>query len=246
LAHYWRLAHELRKDLPPEHADEAVALIRRLEGLRHALWDGRSAADVDAAAKGFDKVRETIEELWPHLPDPPPLMHVRVRQALPPLLIEEFTRERPSGRRYLTRPQPGGGAWVLDDVDWDLAALAAESLAAEVPAAEPVAAAGMPAVLPQAPAPAPRPAPMSAAEADRVVAAARTTQWVVLATSIAVALVTAFSALYVGKAWGTPWDYLFAGAWGLTTQAVVTAIAAAIGGLGALGAVKQGLGAPRL
>ena len=54
------------------------------------------------------------------------------------------------------------------------------------------------------------------------------------------------SALYVGEAWGTPWDYIFALAWGLTTQAVVATIAGAIGGLGALGALRHGVGVPRL
>lgn len=89
------------------------------------------------------------------------------------------------------------------------------------------------------------PRPLTEAEASRIIRSARRTQWLVFATSIIFAVLTGLSALYVGKPWGTRWDYLWAFAWGLTTQTVIATIAAAVGGLGALGALRKGLGRPR-
>jgi hypothetical protein len=56
-----------------------------------------------------------------------------------------------------------------------------------------------------------------------------------------VALVTALELLYVGKAWGTPWDYIWAVAWGLTAQAVLVTLAGIIGGVAGLRALGRRL-----
>jgi hypothetical protein len=63
----------------------------------------------------------------------------------------------------------------------------------------------------------------------------------VVVVSLLVALVTAMSALYVGQAFGTVWDYVTAVAWGLGTQAVLATLTAAIGGLAGLHAVGRRL-----
>jgi hypothetical protein len=251
LAHYWQLAGTLEGGLPAAADQQEVAGLKsRLEGLRHGLWDAGSPKVVDSEAEAFDTIRAKIDELWPRLPDPPPLRHVLTRAVLPPIVIEGLTLDplyaRALGTRRFARPQAVGGAYMLDEVDLDLAAeLAARPPPAPAPAAgAPAAAAPPPPPPPRQPAPAR--APLSEAEASHAIAAARRTQWVVLVVAFAVAVITALSTLYVGNAWGTPWDYLFAGAWGLITQGVLTAIAGAIGGLGALAAVRLGLGAPRL
>ena len=64
-----------------------------------------------------------------------------------------------------------------------------------------------------------------------------------IAASVIVALVTGLSALYIGKTWGTFWDYVAALAWGLMTQTVILSLSGAIDGLGPLGALRKGIGA---
>lgn len=103
-----------------------------------------------------------------------------------------------------------------------------------------------PALPPRLPAEAAQPAPsMTEVDAARAIAGARWRQVAVIVVSAAVALISGLSALYVGKTWGTPWDYVSAIAWGLLTQAFILGLAGAIDGLGALGAVRQGVGAHR-
>jgi hypothetical protein len=242
LRHYWSLAGGLESGLAdPADQKDVASLKSRLEGLRHALWDAGSAKVVDSAAAGFDAVRTKIDDLWPRLPDPPPFWHALTRWVLPPVAMGPATLEALSSRmatvRALERPETFLYANLLEEVDLDLSAALAETPVGAPPVAAP----------PVAPTPPTRPRPpLSAAEAERVIASARTTQWVVVIVAFAVAAITAFSTLYVDHAWGTPWDYLFAIAWATVTQGALTAIAAAIGGLGALAAVRQGLFAPRL
>ncbi len=84
---------------------------------------------------------------------------------------------------------------------------------------------------------------LSATDARKIITGAAWRQFAVVLASTAVALVTGISALYVGKPWGTPWDYIAAIFWGLMTQAVITAVAGAVDGLGPLGALRFGVGA---
>ena len=57
---------------------------------------------------------------------------------------------------------------------------------------------------------------------------------IVVAVSLVVALVTGLTALYIGKPFGSFWDYVAAITWGLTTQAALATLTAALGGAGAL------------
>jgi hypothetical protein len=69
------------------------------------------------------------------------------------------------------------------------------------------------------------------------VKAARRRGYGVAAIAFAVALVTALTTLYIGKPFGTFWDYVSALTWGLATQAVLTTLATAIGGVAGLRAL---------
>jgi hypothetical protein len=85
------------------------------------------------------------------------------------------------------------------------------------------------------PIPPPPPPGLSAEEATRQIAKARANQWIVLLMGALVALASGLAALYVGKAWGSCWDYLAALIWGMLAQATVLALATSIDGLRALG-----------
>jgi len=75
--------------------------------------------------------------------------------------------------------------------------------------------------------------------------AARIEQWVVVALSVVVALVTALAALYIGKVFGSFWDYVTALTWGLATQTALTTVASALDGFGGLSAIgRRVLGTP--
>ncbi|MDP9226248.1 MAG: hypothetical protein M3P18_20905, partial [Actinomycetota bacterium] len=69
--------------------------------------------------------------------------------------------------------------------------------------------------------------------------AARIEQGVVVLLSVVIALVTALTALYVGKVFGSFWDYATALTWGLATQTALTTIASALDGLGGLSAIGR-------
>lgn len=90
---------------------------------------------------------------------------------------------------------------------------------------------------------APVDAELSDLDVQKQIATARNSQLIVIGVSFVVALLTGLSVLYIGKAWGTTWDYVWAIAWGLGTQTIVLTIAGAIDGLGALGGFRHGLGA---
>jgi hypothetical protein len=87
------------------------------------------------------------------------------------------------------------------------------------------------------------PPEMSAAHADSIIRGARMRQRLVVAISALVAVISGLTALYIGKTWGTVWDYVAAVTWGIATQGVVLALAGAIDGLGPLGALRHGIGA---
>ena len=87
------------------------------------------------------------------------------------------------------------------------------------------------------------PAEMSAAEADSIIKGARLRQLLVFGVSAIVAVISGLTALYIGKTWGTLWDYIAAVTWGIVTQGVVLTVAGALDGLGPLGALRHGIGA---
>jgi hypothetical protein len=78
--------------------------------------------------------------------------------------------------------------------------------------------------------------------ADEVIRGSMWRRGVVVAVATGTAIVTGLAALYVGKTWGTPWDYVLAVAWGLGVQVTVTAIAAAANGFGPIGSLRQAFG----
>jgi hypothetical protein len=67
--------------------------------------------------------------------------------------------------------------------------------------------------------------------------AARRRGYGAAAIAFVVALVAALNTLYIGKPFGTFWDYVSALTWGLGAQAVLTTLAAAIGGVAGLRAL---------
>ncbi len=54
-----------------------------------------------------------------------------------------------------------------------------------------------------------------------------------------VAVASGLGALYVGKTWGTNWDFLAALLWGIVAQATVTTLATSLDGLGALSWLRR-------
>jgi hypothetical protein len=84
---------------------------------------------------------------------------------------------------------------------------------------------------------------LSDVAARKIIEGAALRQVAVIVASLAVALVTGITALYIGKPWGSAWDYVATFFWGLTTQAVITTLAGAVDGLGPLGALRFGVGA---
>jgi hypothetical protein len=75
--------------------------------------------------------------------------------------------------------------------------------------------------------------------ADEEARKARWQGYGVAAIAAVVALVTAFHELYIGKPFGTLWDYIWAASWGLTTQVVLATLATAIGGIAGLRSLGQ-------
>lgn len=236
LAHYWTLANELASDLPTNDRPAAAALKVVLEGLRHAFWDAGTPKEVDEAIADFKSVRDKIEELWPLLPDERPLEHYHVeRFGLRRGELRSFDTGfgvSPLGTRTVGRV--GDEVVVFAARDADLVDVLSASAAVASQAAPP-----------PSPSPSPR-RPLSEAEAAQLIDRARDTQWLVLAIALFVAVITALSTLYVGNAWGTPWDYVFAAAWGLITQTAIAAVAGALGGLGAVAALRHGVGRTRV
>lgn len=68
---------------------------------------------------------------------------------------------------------------------------------------------------------------------------ARVAQLVLVALAVALALVTGLEALYIGKPFGSDWDYVKTFTWGLGTQATVAAVAVALDALAGLGLIGR-------
>jgi hypothetical protein len=66
-------------------------------------------------------------------------------------------------------------------------------------------------------------------------------RWQVLAVLVVAALTVAagLEFLYVGKTWGTPWDWLAAIVWGTTAQVVATGLVTSLDNLGGLVALRR-------
>ena len=62
------------------------------------------------------------------------------------------------------------------------------------------------------------PPPFDKDEADRVLNAALVVQIVVVFVAALIAFATGVQALYVGKEWGTTWDFIAAIAWGMVAR----------------------------
>jgi hypothetical protein len=77
--------------------------------------------------------------------------------------------------------------------------------------------------------------------AQREAAFAQGLEWLVLVVALAVVLVAAMGLLYIGKPFGTVWDYVTIVTWGLATPTALTALSAALNNLGALTALGQRL-----
>jgi len=72
---------------------------------------------------------------------------------------------------------------------------------------------------------------------------ARLLEGVVVLVAGLVAMVTALGTLYVGKPFGTVWDYLALATWALATPVAVAALGAALDNLGALEALQRRISA---
>lgn len=170
---------------------------------------------------------------------PHALPHLHLWRAASPLLTESMLLEPAGVRARVLESATLGGA-----LEWDHAIVLDHVLedGAERAVVQPMPADGAP---PPPPARVTPPQPLTEAAAAQLIRVARRTPWLVLVTSVAFAVVTGLSVLYVGKPRGTAWDYVFALSWGLATQAVIATIAGSIAGLGALGALRQGLGRPQ-
>lgn len=69
--------------------------------------------------------------------------------------------------------------------------------------------------------------------------AARMAQRLLVGLAVVLALVTGMTALYVGKPFGSIWDYILAVTWGLGAQATVMAVATALDALGGLNLIGR-------
>jgi hypothetical protein len=73
---------------------------------------------------------------------------------------------------------------------------------------------------------------------------AKTAMWggyAVAVVALVVAVITGLSTLYIGKPFGTTWDYILAITWGLTTQAALAILSSTLNGFGGLQGVAQRL-----
>lgn len=80
---------------------------------------------------------------------------------------------------------------------------------------------------------------LSVEEATEQISQARFGQLLLVLVTGAVALASGLAVLYVGKEWGSPWDYLAALVWGLAAQTLVLSLATSINEVGALTARRS-------
>ncbi len=63
--------------------------------------------------------------------------------------------------------------------------------------------------------------------------------YLVAVAALLVALVTGLNSLYIGKPFGTFWDYVLTVTWGIGTQTVLAGLTAALTALGGLEALRR-------
>jgi hypothetical protein len=196
---YWVQAGQL--GMVAEPGGELEILRDDLLGVRHWLWDGKTADEVDET-ENLRNARDTIGWLWSSLAAPEEDVGITGFAATE---VEEPVGVGPAG-------------------------VAAPPVVPTPPSVA-VATAATP------------PPKISAAEADSIIRGALVRQWLVFVTSAIVAVISGLTALYIGKTWGTLWDYIAAVTWGIVTQGVILTLAGALDGLGPLGALRNGIGA---
>ena len=209
------LGRERRKLDPLDDKTKLKELDKQLAVIQYLLWTAETAEDLDTAAKAIQVAASTIAELWFKLPDVSP--GVEQRYALiDQRRLSAFVGTDPD------RTSPGEEAATID--------------ALEVPAGAPSAPPPPPS-LPEAP---PEPV-LDAGSAEREAQQARIGQVVAIGVGFLVALVSGLIALYVpNETWGSTWDLVAAGFWGLGVQASVSALGTAIDGFGAFGLLRRG------
>jgi hypothetical protein len=78
-------------------------------------------------------------------------------------------------------------------------------------------------------------------EAREITESAKMLQIMAVAVALVLAVVTGMTALYIGKPFGTLWDYVTIFTWGLATPTVVAGIGSALDSFGAFGALQRRL-----
>jgi hypothetical protein len=195
---------------------QALTTVRnRLGDCRETLW----AASDDEALKSLAEQLATAEE------ELVPLRATAGEPTVPAALAEAVTQ--------VFEAQPAATPMALIMAPQQPAAGGATP-GAVVPVAPQLA----PPLVPPVP-PVIVPRRLTEEEAGRAVRRALYIQVFVVLAAAALAIATGLEILYVGKTWGTGWDWLAAIVWGTAAQAVATTLVTSLDNLGALAALRR-------
>jgi hypothetical protein len=214
LGDLWKAQGTLLNGLADEKAkDKAKDLAKQLESIRHLLWTAENSEDLETAAAEVQDAAKEAAALWPELPERP-LMPKSVYANLGGGLA-----------RYV-------GAHLAEDA---VIVIGGEQGVTAGGPASPPSPTGPPALPPD-----PAPSRLSPEAADRRAERAFAVQLAVVIVTAAVVLASGMALLYVGKPWGSCWDYAAALAWGFGLQATTVGLVSSIGGLSGLRLPQSG------
>jgi hypothetical protein len=219
-----------------------IAMLRKLEGTLEELWQRWQRLDGDGVEpEALRKIEKALIErrrrLWSAsamegLQDVGKQIESTEDELIAIELKAEQSHYQPGVMRVLAR-----GAFPGPEQLHSLQKIAGAEVAAQVEAVmsqatvQPAAAALVPPTRP--------PAQLTEDAADTAIRRALQTQAFVVLVSAVLAVASGLIALYVGKTWGTVWDFVAAIAWGTAAQAVVTSLVTSLDDFGALASLRR-------
>jgi hypothetical protein len=227
-------ARKLQGKLDAVRSQAAAARnLQELEERLHQLWMARRTLDDDSLSKSEEAELETRLAAIRHLlwgaESSEDLESAAKQTEEAAMKIASLWHKLPKGARPLPPHVQKMSSLIMAMEDAEPIYLAAPGVVAEQH------------LPPSAPGPVPAaPLPkLSVEEAESQISKARFNQGLLVLVAAAVALASGLGVLYVGKPWGSFWDYVAALGWGLAAQTLVLSLATSIDGLGALRARRS-------